>query len=258
MGRRVVATLIDGVIVLAPVTAYEFSELSYVTTDDLAASNESVTQFCDRYDDTHSSGFCYASEGIDRAYYGNPDSGPQLVYTGLLLLMFVFLQGVAGWTVGKLIVGIRCVREDGAPPGVLKAFLRWVFWLVDGLPFVIPALVGFIVGLTTVGHRRVGDMVAKTFVVRKQAAGQPVVVPGLNAPPLEAAWGTDGATGYAPAPTAKHGPQWDEARGTYIQWDPAQSAWMQWDEAGRAWHPIPVPTPGDDDIPPPPPVAPPG
>ena len=33
------------------------------------------------------------------------------------------------------------------------------------LPLLHPRLVGFIVGLTTVGHRRVGDMVAKTFVV---------------------------------------------------------------------------------------------
>ena len=30
-------------------------------------------------------------------------------------------------------------------------------------------------------------------------------------------------------------PQWDEARGTYIQWDPAQGAWMQWNEGTKTW-----------------------
>ncbi len=34
------------------------------------------------------------------------------------------------------------------------------------------------------------------------------------------------------------GPQWDEARGTYIQWDPVLKAWMQWDQPGGRWIPI--------------------
>ena len=37
-----------------------------------------------------------------------------------------------------------------------------------------------------------------------------------------------------PAPGTE-APQWDEARGTYIQWDPVQGAWMQWDEGTKAW-----------------------
>ena len=131
----------------------------------------------------------------------------------------------------------------------VKALVRWVLWIVDGFPYFLP-LVGFIVGLTTVGHRRVGDMAAKTFVVRRAAMGSPIVVPGLTAPPAPAgyagAWGapppdpTGATTGWGPAvdpssagwasptpppaaaPTAPDPgvPQWDEARGTYIQWDP--------------------------------------
>jgi hypothetical protein len=139
---------------------------------------------------------------------------------------------------------------------------------VDGFPYFAP-LVGFIVGLTTVGHRRVGDMGAQTFVVNKAAAGLPIVVPGLTAPAPAApvAWGapppdaTGTTTGWGPAvdpssagwasptppappaaappPPVAGGPQWDEARGTYIQWDPALGAWMQWDEPMKAWSRIP-------------------
>ena len=108
-------------------------------------------------------------------------------------------------------------------------------------------------------------MVAKTFVVRRAAMGSPIVVPGLTAPPAPAgyagAWGTPppdptgATTGWGPAvdpssagwasptpppaaaPTAPDPgvPQWDEARGTYIQWDPAQGAWMQWNEGTKTW-----------------------
>lgn len=33
-------------------------------------------------------------------------------------------------------------------------------------------------------------------------------------------------------------PQWDTARGTYIQWDPNRQAWLQWDDARQQWKPI--------------------
>ena len=67
-------------------------------------------------------------------------------------------------------------------------------------------------------------------------------VPGLTAPPAPPGQvtGVPWATTAPPsAPVAAPGPQWDQARGTYIQWDPSQGAWLQWDEAGRAWVPIP-------------------
>ena len=140
--------------------------------------------------------------------------------------------------------------------------MRWLLWIADGFPYFLP-LVGFIVGLTTVGHRRVGDMVAKTFVVRSSAVGAPIVVPGLTAPappttyadagtwgseappwtatgapadPAASGWAAPGAA--SPTPSAD-GPQWDAARNTYIQWDPAQSRWLQWDESERTWSVIP-------------------
>ena len=266
MGRRVLATLIDGAVVLTPFSLYATSELSYLSKDDLAASHTSLTEFCDRWDTTHGNGTCIVVSQVDRVYFGDIDQGPSTLLFGLALLVFVVLQGVSGWTFGKLVTGIRCVRPDGAPPGVLKALIRWILWIVDGLPFFVVGLVGFIVGLTTVGHRRVGDMVAKTFVVRKDAAGRPIRVAGMDeqGEVIIPAWTASGET-FAPAPTAKHGPQWDEARGTYIQWDPEVSAWMQWDESDRAWHRIAAADTPDappdaddaagDDIPPPPEVT---
>lgn len=264
-GRRCVAALLDAALVLIPVILLISSSFEYIEVQNLEVDAQ---EFCDTFLDQQG-GVCLNAEDIDeRVYFSDDSTGPSTaLYWGLTVALLVILQGFTGWTPGKLVLGIRCVKADGRACGVGKALLRWLFWVVDGFPYFLP-LVGFIVGLTTVGHRRVGDMVAKTLVVRRAAMGSPIVVPGLTAPPPPAGyagtWGapppdqTGATTGWGPAvdptaagwasptpPTAQSttpgtdGPQWDEARGTYIQWDPTQGAWMQWDEAGKAWSRIP-------------------
>ncbi|MEO6317573.1 MAG: RDD family protein [Acidimicrobiales bacterium] len=261
--RRILAALIDAALILIPTFLLLTASFEYFSAEALDARGVSGEQFCDQVLD--GDGFCADFtdiDGIDRVYFADRVApGSTLLYWGGTLALLVVLQGLTGWTVGKLITGIRTVREDGRPPGLVKALVRWLLWIVDGFPYFLP-LVGFIVGLTTVGHRRVGDMVAKTFVVRASAAGSPIVVPGLTAPPpVGGGWGAPppGASGptsgwgqavdpssagwatptvAAPAPPSD-APQWDEARGTYIQWDPAQRTWMQWDEGSKAWSSIP-------------------
>lgn len=235
-GRRVLAVLIDAAIVLVPVIMLITSQFEYLDVKGLEVNGEPATaqEYCDARLDQRG-GFCANTEDIDdRVYFsdGVPGSGTAL-YWGASFGLLVLLQGFTGWTIGKLVAGIRTVREDGRPPGFVKALVRWLLWVVDGFPYFLP-LVGFIVGLTTVGHRRVGDMAAKTFVVRSSAAGSPIVVPGLTAPPAAPA-----PTAAPTPPPAANAPQWDEARGTYIQWDPAQGTWMQWNEGLKTWSRIP-------------------
>jgi len=259
-GRRVLALLIDAALILVPVIMLLTASFEYLDVDDIGGVGGE--QFCEDYLDGNN-GFCLNAEDIDdRVYFSDGGTGPSTaLYWGATFGMLVILQGLTGWTVGKLVTGIRVVGEDGRPPGFVKALVRWLLWIVDAFPYFLP-LVGFIVGLTTVGHRRVGDMAAKTFVVRSSAAGAPIVVPGLTAPPPVgptggwgapppgvggAGWGQPAgpsSAGWAspatpPATPAADAPQWDEARGTYIQWDPAQRAWVQWDEGSKAWSPIP-------------------
>jgi uncharacterized RDD family membrane protein YckC len=90
------------------------------------------------------------------------------------IVLFIVLPGVKGYTPGKAIMGIRLVNAEGRPPGILRALLRNILWIVDGFPYFIPALTGFIVALNSERNQRVGDMAASTFVVDKNFAGQPV------------------------------------------------------------------------------------
>lgn len=258
-GRRVLAAVIDGVVVLVPAGAIVSSQMEYVTRERIEADGIPFEDFCDRLT-AQEGGTCFQLG--DRAYFNdNEASAGNFAFLGLAFLLFVVVQGLTGWTVGKLVTGLRTVKEDGSTVGIGKAFVRWLLWVVDVLPCF--GLVAAITALTTKGHRRVGDMAAKTFVVRAGAAGSPIVVPGFTAAPtgfspmtnagpgVPGGWGTPppaGPTGAwstpppAAAPTpapSTTGPQWDAARGTYIQWDPAQGRWLQWDEATRTWAPIP-------------------
>ncbi|MGQ0432427.1 MAG: RDD family protein [Microthrixaceae bacterium] len=235
-GRRVVAALIDAALILIPAILLVSASFEYLSVD---ALNQDPQAFCDTYIE-QSSGVCLNfAEVDDRVYFADSiDGTSSLYYWGATLLLLVVLQGLTGATPGKLLVGIRTVREDGRRPGLVKAFVRWILWVVDAFPYLIP-LLGFIVGLTTQGHRRVGDMVAKTYVVRRAAAGSPIVVPGAVGAFAAPVYTPMTTTGGAPASTlSATGPQWDVARNTYIQWDPAQSAWFQWDQAAQAWTPI--------------------
>ena len=132
-------------------------------------------------------------EGPDTTVYGNVDIGDEqyslyggkfLVYLLIIavvwFLYWVVLPALKGWTLGKLATGIRVVDEQGrVPSGIGRNFVRQLLWVVDSFPWLIPYLTGFILALVTKGHRRLGDMAAKTFVVRASAVGQPPLAPAL-------------------------------------------------------------------------------
>lgn len=100
---------------------------------------------------------------------------------GLFVLVAVVLQGLTGGTIGKFVTGIRTVRADGGRPGIFRALVRSLLWVVDGLPSSIPVLavplVGGLLSLVTTGRRRLGDLVARTYVVHRQFTGTSIVQP---------------------------------------------------------------------------------
>jgi len=90
-------------------------------------------------------------------------SGPLVVGVGLfVLLYFVVMEGVLGYTLGKYVMGLRVISADGFSLSWGQAIVRNVLLPVD-------ALVGYLVGViciwATERRQRVGDLVAKTIVV---------------------------------------------------------------------------------------------
>jgi uncharacterized RDD family membrane protein YckC len=75
------------------------------------------------------------------------------------------MEGYLGQTVGKMLLGIKVVREGtGEVPGLQGAAIRTVLRIVDGFFFY---LVAFISVLASGKNQRLGDMLAHTLVVRK-------------------------------------------------------------------------------------------
>ena len=120
-----------------------------------------------------------------------------LLSIGSLLIVFgyeVIGEGFfGGRTLGKLIVGIAVVSDDGTPCTFLAATIRTVMRVVDLLPGVYT--VGLASLVLTKRCQRLGDIAAGTLVVRQ--ARKAVV-----APMATAALAPVGPGGWAPNPLA--------------------------------------------------------
>ena len=223
MGRRIVAWILDLAIFLAVVGSVFAGLADYVEIPD-GFVLDACEELQRRYGDEASG----CVEIGDRAYVTSAgDNGIQSLVSLGYFAFFVVLQGRVGASPGKLLTGIRVVDEYGRRPGIGRSLVRTLMWVVDGAPWFAP-LVGFISGLTSTGHRRVGDLAARTFVVSRKDVGRPPL-PGAGAAPSE--WG--------PAPGVPSGatppPEWDPVRGTYLQWEPTAQRWLQWDAGGNRW-----------------------
>ena len=134
-GRRVLATIADGIVL--GVLLWVMSAL-FGTTSSASAANVSASL-----------------EGFSA-----------LIFFVLVFAYYVILEGYLGQTLGKMLFGIKVVREDtGRVPGIGAAAIRTVLRIVDGL---FSYLVAFIAVLASSKNQRLGDMAARTLVVRKQ------------------------------------------------------------------------------------------
>lgn len=71
-----------------------------------------------------------------------------------------------GATVGKRMLSLRVEGRDGGLPSWGQSLGRNLLRIVDGFPYVLPYLVGFVVAKSNADRRRLGDSAAGTRVVR--------------------------------------------------------------------------------------------
>ena len=132
-GRRVLATIVDGLVL--SVVFWLFAALFGTTSSEGGQVSASVSGVA-----------ALGSFVLAFAYY-------------------IALEGILGQTVGKMLLGIKVVREGtGEVPGIGAAAIRTVLRIVDGLLFYLVALVTV---LASQKNQRLGDMAARTLVVRK-------------------------------------------------------------------------------------------
>jgi uncharacterized RDD family membrane protein YckC len=86
-----------------------------------------------------------------------------LVWMGAVFLAFSFAEGRWGTTPGKWLLGIRVVGTDLAPCGFARALMRNALRFVDGF---FNFLVGILLVAFTPEWQRIGDLAARTLVIR--------------------------------------------------------------------------------------------
>jgi uncharacterized RDD family membrane protein YckC len=134
-GRRVVATLIDGLIfgVTYWLLALVFGDIR--------------------------------TQGDAANYVADLPVAISIAYGLFVVGYYVLLEGYLGQTVGKMATGIKVVTEatGQSPPGIAAAAIRTLLRLIDGL---FSYLVAFVAVLSTAKRQRLGDMAAHTQVIR--------------------------------------------------------------------------------------------
>ncbi len=89
-----------------------------------------------------------------------------LFVKSVAFIYFVLLEGPVGkgQTLGKRLMKIKVVAEDGKVPGYGQSVVRNILRIIDMLPALY--LVGVVLIFMTENDQRLGDLAAKTVVVK--------------------------------------------------------------------------------------------
>lgn len=163
-------------------------------------------------------------------------------------LVKMVLVGVYGWTLGKLILGLRVVRFDGRPPGIAKAFIRQLVMGVGswfGCLYWVPALY---FAMKTQGHRQPADFAGNTYVIDAGYEGRLILrsggkthagPPSVTREEADEFFRSQGiAAPSMPAGQPPTEPFFDKARDTYVVFSQKRGEWLQFDKKTDSWEPL--------------------
>ncbi|GAA2238275.1 hypothetical protein GCM10010413_44210 [Promicromonospora sukumoe] len=89
--------------------------------------------------------------------------GPLVLVPVAALAVLLVLQATTGWTPGKLVTGIRVVREDEhRPAGLGKTLARWVLHFLDAI-----LLIGYLRPAWHAKRQTFADSIVRTVVLRE-------------------------------------------------------------------------------------------
>lgn len=247
MGSRIGAYIVDLILatlavglVFVTVDASKFETRQFSSSFDA----QRACDFVNRQDfDGQRNGICFASGTTARVMQGDDVQAMQvhlwLAWAGFGLLNYVVLTAVVGGTLGKLLFGLRVVTNRGQRAGFGRNLVRWLFLIIDQACCFLP---GLLTSFNSKGHRRVGDMVAGTYVIHRSAEGRLLHIPGHLVVKGRHEYGSFGPAPIAAEPTLGTGggidaPVFDPSRNTYVRYDQVSGVWFQWDDTTQSWIP---------------------
>ncbi|NLD77696.1 MAG: RDD family protein [Acidimicrobiales bacterium] len=268
VGKRIGAWIIDLIIYIIFAVALTAVTGGVEIRSGDRPNEVSAELFCDDWR-AQNDGFCSFTENTDGTYDITTIEGGTggLVQWLGHLVAYSVIQGLLGGSLGKLALGLRVVDEQGKVVGIGRSFVRTIAWIGDAITCGLP-IVGGVMMVSNKGHRRLGDMIAGTYVVKKESVGRPVVVgPGQAAagpwapPTTGGQWGGTAPGAWGTPPPGPVGPStgspWTPGAGSPVSgppvggppfgapapsssgdgptWDPARNAYIQFDRERGAW-----------------------
>ena len=88
-----------------------------------------------------------------------------LVFLFIIFAYLILMEAYAGWTVGKRVLGMKVVDEQGDKIGFTKSLIRNLLRFVDGLP--VFNILGIVLIASSPRGQRFGDRIAKTYVTKR-------------------------------------------------------------------------------------------
>ncbi len=122
------------------------------------------------------------------------------VILGWALYYYFALESGDGQTVGKKLMKLRVVRDDGSPVGMREVAVRTVLRVVDGVGMYIVGLIAMLV--TGEKRQRIGDLAAGTIVVDASSASVTAAVAPPAAEAADEEAGVEDTSGDAEASAA--------------------------------------------------------
>ena len=110
--------------------------------------------------------------GVSLLYNGSDDIGILIWIISTILigfLYFLIFEGpfMQGQTIGKMAVSVRVVDQKSMETiSYSQSFIRNILRIIDLMPYILPYLLGFIIVLSSKENQRIGDMGAKTIVIK--------------------------------------------------------------------------------------------
>jgi len=133
----------------------------------------------------------------------------------ILLVVPVTVETLTrGRSLGKLVGGLRVVREDGGPIRFRQALVRGLVAVFE--IYLVTGAAAVICSLADRRGRRLGDLLAGTYVIRERAGGEQG--PPLVMPPMLAGWARAADIGRIPDGLALAGRQFYRRAGRLHPW----------------------------------------
>ncbi|MEP6465653.1 MAG: RDD family protein [Parafilimonas sp.] len=105
----------------------------------------------------------HTPSGNDQPFYYNMSAVSLLLFVPLLTYHLFFELTMNGQSIGKKIIGIKVIGENGGRPALHQYLIRW---LTRPFDFVFFGLIGLLTVVLSKKNQRLGDMAAGTLVIK--------------------------------------------------------------------------------------------